>query len=84
MSIDWQSFTPWSALAGGILIGAAASLLILFNGRIAGISGIIGGLLRPQSGDIRWRLAFIAQRKHGRTQIDLENSVRDVGHCARQ
>jgi uncharacterized membrane protein YedE/YeeE len=59
MSIDWQSFTPWSSLVGGILIGVAASLLILFNGRIAGISGIVGGLLRPQSGDIRWRLAFI-------------------------
>ena len=60
MSIDWQSFTPWASLAGGILIGAAASLLILFNGRIAGISGIIGGLFQPQKGDISWRVAFIA------------------------
>ena len=59
MSIDWQSFTPWSSLAGGILIGAAASVLILFNGRIAGISGIIGGLLKPSGGDIGWRIAFI-------------------------
>ena len=59
MSIDWQSFTPWSALAGGILIGAAASLLILLNGRIAGISGILGGLFRPSGGDIGWRIAFI-------------------------
>lgn len=59
MSIDWQSFTPWSSLAGGILIGAAASMLILFNGRIAGISGIIGGLLKPSGGDIGWRIAFI-------------------------
>ncbi|USX24343.1 YeeE/YedE family protein [Oxalobacteraceae bacterium OTU3CINTB1] len=60
MSIDWQSFTPWASLAGGLLIGAAASLLILFNGRIAGISGIIGGLFQPQKGDISWRVAFIA------------------------
>ena len=60
MSIDWQSFTPWASLAGGILIGAAASLLILFNGRIAGISGIIGGLFHPRKNDINWRVAFIA------------------------
>ena len=60
MSIDWQSFTPWASLAGGILIGAAASLLILLNGRIAGISGILGGLFRPKKGDIGWRAAFIA------------------------
>jgi len=60
MSIDWQAFTPWSALAGGILIGAAASILILFNGKIAGISGIVGGSLRPANGDVGWRIAFIA------------------------
>ena len=59
MYIDWQSFTPWSSLVGGILIGIAASVLILFNGRIAGISGIIGGLLKPSGGDIGWRIAFI-------------------------
>jgi uncharacterized membrane protein YedE/YeeE len=60
MTIDSLHFTPWSALAGGILIGLAAALFILLNGRIAGISGIIGGLLRPNKGDISWRLAFIA------------------------
>jgi uncharacterized membrane protein YedE/YeeE len=60
MTIDSLHFTPWSALAGGILIGLAAALFILLNGRIAGISGIIGGLLRPNKGDIGWRLAFIA------------------------
>lgn len=60
MTIDTLNFTPWSALLGGILIGAAAAMLVLLNGRIAGISGILGGLLRPARGDILWRLAFIA------------------------
>lgn len=57
--IDWTHFSPWSALAGGIMIGAAAAMMLLLNGRIAGIAGIIGGLLRPATGDIAWRLAFI-------------------------
>lgn len=60
MTIDWQHFTPWTSLAGGLLIGAAAALLILLNGRIAGISGIVGGLLRAPRADRRWRLAFLA------------------------
>lgn len=60
MTILWNSFTPWSSLAGGMLIGLAAALLILFNGRIAGISGILGGLLRPRQGDLGWRIAFLA------------------------
>ena len=59
MSIDWQAFTPWTALAGGLLIGLAAALFLLLNGRVAGISGIVGGLLRPVRGDIGWRVAFI-------------------------
>ena len=59
MSIDWSSFTPWSALAGGLLIGGAASLFVLLNGRIAGISGVIGGLLSPKKRDIAWRAAFL-------------------------
>lgn len=59
MSIDWNSFTPLAALAGGVLIGAAAGLLALLNGRIAGISGILGGLLSPAPGDVAWRLAFV-------------------------
>jgi uncharacterized membrane protein YedE/YeeE len=58
--IDWMHFTPWSALAGGLLIGIAATVLLLFNGRIAGISGIVGGLLRPKAGEAGWRLAFVA------------------------
>ena len=59
MHIDWLHFTPWAALVGGLLIGLAAALFVLLNGRIAGISGIVGGLLRPQRGDIVWRLAFL-------------------------
>jgi len=59
MSIDWVSFAPWSALIGGLVIGVAASMLVLMNGRIAGIAGIIGGLLRPVTGDVGWRVAFV-------------------------
>ncbi len=59
MSIDWNTFTPWSALAGGLLIGLATTMFVLLNGRIAGISGVIGGLLKPTRGDIAWRAAFI-------------------------
>lgn len=59
MDIDWIHFTPLASLGGGILIGLAAALLLLANGRIAGISGIAGGLLRPAGGDIGWRLAFL-------------------------
>ena len=50
MSIAWAAFTPGAALAGGALIGAAAAMLLLLNGRIAGISGVVGGLLKPVSG----------------------------------
>ena len=57
--IDWAHFTPWSSLAGGLLIGVATAMFLLLNGRIAGISGILGGLLRPMAGDIGWRVAFI-------------------------
>ncbi|HVB89013.1 MAG TPA: YeeE/YedE family protein [Beijerinckiaceae bacterium] len=53
------SFTPISALLGGALIGSAAVMLLLLNGRVAGISGIVGGLLRPKSGDTAWRVSFI-------------------------
>jgi uncharacterized membrane protein YedE/YeeE len=60
MTIDWLSFTPWTSLAGGVLIGGAAVMLLLFNGKIAGISGILGGLLKRGAGDMAWRLAFLA------------------------
>ena len=59
MSIDWNVFTPWASLVGGALIGVAAAMLVLLNGRIAGISGIIGGLLKPAKGDVLWRAAFV-------------------------
>ena len=59
MTIAWDHFTPWASLAGGVLIGLAAALLILFNGRIAGISGILGGLLEWPRGDVAWRIAFL-------------------------
>jgi hypothetical protein len=59
MTIDWAHFTPWASLAGGVLIGIAAAMLVLLNGRIAGISGIVGGLLTPRRGEIAWRLAFV-------------------------
>lgn len=59
MTIDTMAFTPWSALAGGVLIGVATALFLLMNGRIAGISGVVGGLLKPRRGDIAWRVAFV-------------------------
>ncbi len=55
-----ENFTPLSALVGGAMIGAAAAMLLVLDGRIAGISGIVGGLMRPVRGEIVWRLAFIA------------------------
>ena len=60
MQIDWSHFTALASAAGGIMIGVAAGLLLLLNVRIAGISGIIGGLLRPAAGELGWRLAFVA------------------------
>ena len=60
MTIDWNAFTPWPSLAGGAVIGIAAAMFALLNGRIAGISGVLGGLLAPVRGDIAWRVAFVA------------------------
>ena len=59
MTIDWNHFTPWASLAGGVLIGGASAAFILLDGRIAGISGVLGGLLRNARGDRAWRLAFL-------------------------
>jgi uncharacterized protein len=60
MTIDWNHFTPWSSLAGGVMLGAASALFILLSGRLLGISGIMGGLLSPRPQDTGWRLSFLA------------------------
>lgn len=59
MNIDWAHFTPFTSLAGGIILGLASAIFILVNGRILGISGILGGLLPPKAGDTTWRVAFL-------------------------
>ena len=86
MTIDWTVFTPWSAVAGGALIGLGAAMLVLFNGRIAGISGILGGLLRPAPGEAGWRLAFVAGLIAGalgyRLAIGAPMPVIDAGYPA--
>ncbi|MCB9524835.1 MAG: YeeE/YedE family protein [Myxococcales bacterium] len=64
-------FTPYSALLGGALIGLAATALLLFNGRIAGITGIAGGLLGGRPGDRAWRVAFLAGLVLGGTGLAL-------------
>ena len=59
MNIDWEHFTPWASLSGGLMLGVASALFILLNGRILGISGILGGLMPPKVGDTLWRVAFL-------------------------
>ena len=60
MNVDWTHFTPWLSLTGGVLIGLAAVMLVLLNGRIAGISGILAGAVFSAGDERRWRLAFLA------------------------
>ena len=60
MTLDWVHFTPGTALLGGVLIGVAAGILVLFAGRIAGVAGVLGGLMSPGRGDVAWRVAFVA------------------------
>ena len=60
MTIDWTHFTPWTAAGGGLILGVASAMFILLNGRVLGISGILGGLVKPLPGDAAWRLAFLA------------------------
>lgn len=60
MMIDTTHFTPLPASIGGLIIGASAILFMLLNGRITGISGIVGGLLTPVKHDVFWRIAFVA------------------------
>lgn len=51
---------PWASLLGGALLGLSAVLLLLFNGKVAGISGIIKGVMMPKAGDVLWRVLFLA------------------------
>jgi uncharacterized protein len=60
MNIDWSHFTPWASALGGIFIGIAAALFVLLNGRVLGVSSIVGGLLKREPGDLGWRVAFLA------------------------
>ena len=59
MNIDWAHFTPFVSLTGGIILGLASAIFILVNGRILGISGIVGGLFPPKMGDTFWRISFL-------------------------
>ena len=59
MNIDWAHFTPFASLTGGIILGIASAIFILVNGRILGISGILGGLMPPKLGDTFWRISFL-------------------------
>ena len=55
-----ENFTPWSALAGGILIGLAAAIYVIVLGRVTGISGILGGILQPSRTEVGVQIAFVA------------------------
>lgn len=59
LSINWDAFTPYPALLGGLLIGVSVVMLILLTGRVAGISGILGGILNPQPNETLWRITFV-------------------------
>lgn len=60
MTIDWNQFTPWTSLGGGLVLGIASALFILVSGRVLGISSILGDMLRAKRADLGWRLAFFA------------------------
>jgi hypothetical protein len=59
MTVETE-FTPWMSLAGGVLIGLSATMLMVLNGRIAGMTGIVSGIIPPVSTDWPWRIAFLA------------------------
>jgi uncharacterized protein len=59
MQIDWPHFTPWASLAGGLVLGLATAAFVLLHGRILGISGILGGLLRPRGNATASRVSFV-------------------------
>jgi uncharacterized membrane protein YedE/YeeE len=64
-----DQFTPFASTIGGVFIGLAASVMLLLHGKIAGISGIVGGLLQPRAGDVSWRLLFVAGLVLGGTAL---------------
>jgi uncharacterized membrane protein YedE/YeeE len=75
-----EHFTPVASLLGGMLIGLSASALLLFDGKIAGISGIVGGLLSPARGDILWRVCFVTGLIVGGVLLKLSSpQVFDIG-----
>jgi len=59
MTLDWTAFTPTTAALGGALIGLGAAMVVLLNGRVAGVSGMLGGLLSGDRTEVRWQAAFI-------------------------
>ena len=59
MRIDWTHFTPWTSLAGGVMLGLAAALLLLLFGRVLGISGIVDGALAARDREFGWRATFL-------------------------
>ncbi len=73
-----ENFTPVSALVGGALIGLSAALLLFLKGRIAGISGIVRGIIIPEQGDFLWRLVFLAGLIAGGVLYQLAGG--DVAH----
>ena len=83
MSIDWSHFTPVSAVIGGLLVGVAAAALVLFNGRIAGISGIVGGLLHQKSGEVAWRAALLIRANCGSIRLPVVRRVASERHRRR-
>ena len=78
-----ENFTPLSALIGGALIGGASTLLLMLNGRIAGISGILGGLLPAEKGDAAWRILFLVGLVIGMALFGpIGGAFRSVGWAA--
>jgi uncharacterized membrane protein YedE/YeeE len=76
MTIDWAHFTPWASLAGGLMIGLAAGILVLGVGRIMGAAGIVGGLVEPRPGDVLWRLWLIVGLLLAPTLLALVSEAR--------
>ncbi len=75
-----ENFTPVASLIGGMLIGLSASVMLLFNGKIAGISGIVAGILTPRRNDVAWRTVFVGGLLAGGLLLgSLSSEVFDIG-----